>query len=630
MAIEKVLGMWWCTSSDAFTYKVGRSRNDRALWQGQPYPTKREVLRVLGLIANFLMVLKILLQEVWRSGNQWDDPISESSFEKWKRWLQVLLRVEQVTVPRCYRIRTSSSANYEVQLHTFVDGSENGFATAVYLRFVQKGIVECVLVSAKTRVAPLKFTSIPRLELQAAVFVAFRVSEILEITEINEWRLVPTKLNVADDATKWTGQPDMTANSRWFKEPDFLWRPEAEWPQPPTKSGSSTAELHPNLLIHYTASSKRCVNIVVHVYPFPANCKLQLQGKSIVTGHQQQKKLKKAESYLHRHAQLEAYQGEMTLLQQRTYQLTPVLDQRGVIVMKGRTRFCDFVTEDAKNPIILPRDHHLTTLIIAYYHQKYHHQNHEATINETRQKYKISRLRVCYAKVRRRSQQCKNDSSVPRPPIMADLPPARLAAFSRPFTHVGIDYFGPIGYVNGKRVEKRWAILATCLTIRAQGRRKALNLAAICPTKKPTDEVLQSLLTEIKNVVNSRPLTRVPVDDESDPALTPNHFLLGSSNGTKPLTVNDDSGIVLHQGWRVSQTLVNQFWRRWLTNYLPEITRRTKWFIHTKPVCAGDVVVIVDPKLPRNCWPKGKIIETCNTRDGQIRSATVRTVNGMY
>ncbi|XP_058816141.1 uncharacterized protein LOC131679426 [Topomyia yanbarensis] len=791
MAPEKVLGMWWCTSSDAFTYKVGWSRHDRALLEGQRYPTKREVLRVLmtifdplGLIANFLMFLKILLQEVWRSGVQWDDPISESSFEKWKRWLQVLPRVEQVTVPRCYRIRTSSSANYEVQLHTFVDASENGFAAAVYLRFVQNKIVECVLVSAKTRVAPLKFTSIPRLELQAAVvgarlarsigeslsipisnrffwtdswdvmcwinsdhrrysqFVAFRVSEILEITEINEWRWVPTKLNVADDATKWTGQPDMTPDSRWFKGPDFLWRPKAEWPQSPAKSGSTIAELRPNLLLHYTvpeavidvnkfSSWKRLVNIVGYVYRLPANCKLQLQGKPIVSGPPTTEELKKAESYLHRHAQLEAYQEEVTLLRRaqefpekprkqipknsELYQLTPVLDQRGVIRMKGRTRFCDYVTEDAKNPIVLPRDHHLTTLIIAYYHQKYHHQNHETTINEIRQKYKISRLRVCYAKVRRQCQRCKNDNSVPRPPIMADLPSARLAAFSRPFTHVGIDYFGPMEVVVGRRVEKRWGMLATCLTIRAihielvhslstdscimalrsfiarrgsprmiysdrgtnfVGASRELrnaesainqqaimaefvssetkwlfnppasphmggswerlirtvkkNLAAICPTKKPTDEVLRSLLTEIENVVNSRPLTHVPIDDESDSALTPNHFLLGSSNGTKPLTVNDDSGIVLHQGWRASQALVNQFWRRWLTDYLPEITRRTKWFIHTKPVCVGDVVVIVDPKLPRNCWPKGKIIETCKSRDGQIRSATVRTVNGVY
>lgn len=49
---------------------------------------------------------------------------------------------------------------------------------------------------------------------------------------------------------------------------------------------------------------------------------------------------------------------------------------------------------------------------------------------------------------------------------MVDLPPARLAAFTRPFTHVGIDYFGPIEVAVGRRVEKRWGMIVTCLTVR--------------------------------------------------------------------------------------------------------------------------------------------------------------------
>ncbi|XP_058467437.1 uncharacterized protein LOC131439240 [Malaya genurostris] len=791
MGTEKVLGMWWCTTSNTFTYRVGWSRLDRALLEGRRHPTKREVLRVLmtifdplGLIANFLMFLKILLQEVWRSGVQWDDPIDELSYEKWKLWLKVLPEVEKVSVPRCYRVLTSLSARMEIQLHTFVDASENGFAATVHLRYVQNGMVECNLVSAKTRVAPLKFTSIPRLELQAAVigtrlartieeclstpiskryfwtdswdvicwinsdhrrysqFVAFRISEILELTEINEWRWVPTKLNVADDATKWVGRPNMTPENRWFKGPEFLQRPEEEWPKFPTRKSSTTAELRPSLLLHYItpdaiiivnkySSWKRLVNVVARVYRFPANCHRKQQGKPIVTGPLTTEELQTGECYLYRRAQIEAYPEEIAILlkaqeypeeprkqipkNSELYQLSPVLDRYGVVRMQGRTRHCVYATEDAKNPIVMPRDHYITTLIIAYYHNKYHPQNHETTVNELRQKYKIARLRVCYAKVRRQCQRCKNDSAVPYPPIMADLPPARVAAFSRPFTHVGVDYFGPMEVVVGRRVEKRWGMLATCLTIRAihielvhslntdscimalrrfiarRGTPKVLfsdrgtnfvgasrelreaegtinqqkimeefvstetqwlfnppaaphmggswerlirtvkkNLASICPTKKPTDEVLRSLLTEIESVVNSRPLTHVPIDDESDPALTPNHLLLGSSNGTKPLSVNDNSGLALKQGWRTSQTLANQFWKRWLTDYLPEITRRTKWFVHTRPVRKGDIVVIVDPKLPRNCWPKGKVIDTCVSKDNQIRSATVRTASGVY
>lgn len=78
------------------------------------------------------------------------------------------------------------------------------------------------------------------------------------------------------------------------------------------------------------------------------------------------------------------------------------------------------------------------------------------------------------------------------------------------------------------------------------------------------------------------------------------------------------------------QVQANRFWKRWVADYLPEITRRTKWFTDTKPIEINDLVVVVDPKLPRNCWPKGRIICTHPGRDGKPRSATVRTANGIY
>ncbi|XP_062703593.1 uncharacterized protein LOC134286045 [Aedes albopictus] len=519
LATEKVLGMWWCTSTDTFTFKICRNRYDEGLLSGQRCPTKREILRVLmtifdplGLVAHFLMFLKILLQEVWRSGVQWDEPIQDVAFEKWKQWLQILPQVEQTSIPRCFRIHTSLDGSYDMQLHVFVDASENGFAAGAYLRFHKNDVVECTLVAAKTRVAPLKFKSIPKLELQAAVigtrlakmisesltipissrifwsdsrdviywinsdhrrysqFVAFRVSEILETTEINDWRWVPTKHNVADDATKWVGWPDLSPDSRWFKGPDFLWRASSDWPRAPFNVSSTITELRPNLLAHFKvpepiinvgdfSSWKRLLRVTTFVFRFPANCRRKLQKLPTVTSPLATVELVEAEAYLQRLAQIDSFREEIAILrkaqesqnEQTTplppksvlYQLSPFLDARGVLRMRGRTRMCQYTTEDSKHPVVLPRDHHITTLIIAYYHEKYHHCNHETVINELRQKYCISRLRVCYGKIRRRCQRCKNESAIPRPPIMAELPPARLAAFTRPFTHVGIDYFGP-------------------------------------------------------------------------------------------------------------------------------------------------------------------------------------------
>ncbi|XP_055527350.1 uncharacterized protein LOC129719971 [Wyeomyia smithii] len=778
LSAEKVLGMWWNTTLDFFTFKIGWTRYDATLLKGTKRPTKRGVLRILmsiydplGLIAHFLSYLKFLLQEIWRSGVDWDEEINDDAVTKWQGWLNVLPQVENVKIARCYFPSFPVSEADEIQLHTLVDAGKNGMAAVSFLRTIKDGKIHCSLVASKTKVAPLKLTSVPRLELHAAVigtrlsltlldtlsigitkkfywsdsrdvlcwinsdhrrysqFVGFKVTEILEATEASEWRYVPSKLNVADDATKWAGCPDLSAESRWLNGPDFLWTTTDAWPQISIRNDSTNVELTANCLIHCTipepfikvenfSSWNHLKRVSAWVLRFPTNCRSKRRKEPMLTRELTKRELCCAETHLLLIAQRVGYPQEWFALCNATksdralvkssplYKLMPCLDENGLMRMRTRIGACQFATNDAKKPIILPRKHHITALIVSHYHEKYHHHYHETVINEIRQKFQISRLRPCYFQARRNCQRCKNDQTSPKPPIMADLPPGRLAAFSRPFTHVGIDYFGPIEVVVGRRVEKRWGTLATCLTVRAihieivhslttsscimaiqnfiarrgqprniysdrgtnfVGAQRELqqlnesidhdlimreftntetewvfnppqaphmggswerliravkvNMMTVIATKRPR---------EIENTVNSRPLTHVPVDDDSGPALTPNHFLLGSSNGVKPLVTLDSSGRVLKQNWCCSQIIANQFWKRWVNDYLPEITRRSKWFHPVKPIVAGDVVVIVDPKLPRNCWPKGKIISATPSRDGQVRVATVRTANGVY
>ncbi|XP_070136096.1 uncharacterized protein [Drosophila bipectinata] len=119
-------------------------------------------------------------------------------------------------------------------------------------------------------------------------------------------------------------------------------------------------------------------------------------------------------------------------------------------------------------------------------------------------------------------------------------------------------------------------------------------------------------------IVNSRPLTYIPLEDENEESLTPNHFLLGSSTGRGPTI------------WMESQQLADSFWRRWLQEYLPVITRRTKWCEKAKPLVEGHIVYVCDPGQPRSQWPKGRILKVNLSSDGQVRSAAVRTQSGVY
>ncbi|XP_058449230.1 uncharacterized protein LOC131429196 [Malaya genurostris] len=96
LATEKVLGMWWDTVSDTFTFRIPK-RCRQELLSGEQAPTKREVLRTLmsvydplGLLANVLMFIKVLLQDIWRSNIDWDEMITGQQLTKRKTWLSVL------------------------------------------------------------------------------------------------------------------------------------------------------------------------------------------------------------------------------------------------------------------------------------------------------------------------------------------------------------------------------------------------------------------------------------------------------------------------------------------------------------------------------------------------------------
>ncbi|XP_055614693.1 uncharacterized protein LOC129761014 [Uranotaenia lowii] len=799
---EKVLGMWWNTANDSFMFKIS-PRFDEDLLEGRRKPTKREVLRTLmlifdplGLVGHFLMFLKCLLQEIWRTSIGWDDPIGDEQFQKWTRWLNVLPQITTLKIPRCYRAVVSLSPDTNVQLHTLVDASENGMAAVVYLRFEKNGNIDCTITCSKTRVSPLKFLSIPRSELQSSLigarlaktvcenisfkvdqrffwtdsrnvlswmsadhrrysqFVSHRVSEILELSELSEWHWIPSKLNVADEGTKWKKNPDLSSTCRWFQGPPFLRLPSSQWPLPEEPIEQTEIELRAHLLCHAASPDKsviptqkfsswnkllRCTSFIFRYISNLNSCRLNRKSStghltdaelraSCTTGPLTKAELQRSEIYLFRYAQ-EVYKHEIEILSNHKvgilernipknsplHKLNPFLDDNLLLRVSGRTLACEFASFDVSNPIILPRSDHITTLIVRYFHVRYHHQNHQTVVNELRQRYHIGGLKALYKTVRKNCQMCKNDSATPQPPLMSDLPLCRLAAFNRPFSYIGIDYFGPMIIKNGRKQEKRWGVLATCLTIRAVhlqlvrslttdscilairnimcrrgvpitiysdrgtnfiGADKELkrtlenvnqdrlmeefvtsetqwsfnppasphmggawerlvrsvktNLAKLKPNHAPTEEILENMLIEIENVINSRPLTYVPTDDDSSPVLTPNHFILGSSNGLKPFVPFDDSALALKKGWQLSQLMANVFWKMWVHDYLPTLTRRSKWFSEVKPIEVGDITVIVDPNLPRNCWPKGRVIRTIASPDGRTRKAVVQTISGIY
>lgn len=116
--------------------------------------------------------------------------------------------------------------------------------------------------------------------------------------------------------------------------------------------------------------------------------------------------------------------------------------------------------------MILPKDHPVTQLLIAQDHRKNGHVGPEHVLANLREKYWILNGRAAVRYLLRRCFFCKIKRALRRYPLMADLPPGRLAGEEPPFSNCGVDLFGPIFIKEGRKRLKRWGVLYTCLTVR--------------------------------------------------------------------------------------------------------------------------------------------------------------------
>ncbi|XP_055633820.1 uncharacterized protein LOC129774148 [Toxorhynchites rutilus septentrionalis] len=466
-ATERVLGIIWCPHEDVFTFSTNFRKELLPYLINDQRPTKRIALRCLmslfdsslGFLSPFTIHGMIALQSLWRTDCDWDQKIDDESYTRWSQWISRLPMVEEVKIPRCYLQGASPKVYEDLQLHVFVDASEQAYVMAI------------------TKVAPLKLMSIPRMELMGAVlgarllnsvegnhelkvmkctlwtdsqnvlswirsdqrkhkpFVAFRIGEILQETKIDEWRWVPSKYNVADMLTKWGKGPCFDSDGPWFAGPQFLQQPEEIWPIQKTPAPNTKTELRACHMFHTSKAYEPIIDVsrfsrwnvllrtICCVYRFFSNCRRWIDRTPIEVIPDATERMRKfvirdvnysivplkqeeyeiAEVLLWKMAQRETFACEVAItLKNRQltsenwipieknsaiYHCKPFLDECDVLRMDGRTKYADFIPYDTRFPIILPRDHEITDLLLAEYHRRYGHANRETTFNEIRQRY---------------------------------------------------------------------------------------------------------------------------------------------------------------------------------------------------------------------------------------------------
>ena len=271
LPVNCALGVRWYVEKDKFGFKV-TSRGS--------LDTRRKVLSFifsiydpLGIMAPLLLQVKKFLQELCKLQFGWDDLIPQENFPSWKQWLEYLSNIENLTVSCC--LKPENFGNLcSAQLHHFSDASEDGYGAASYLRLESTSEnFHCALLLGKSRVAPLKTITIPRMKLKAATvginlhkllskkleipihqmvfwtdstiviqyiqneakrfqtFMANHLCLVHNVLLSMQWKYVPSESNPADHASHGIKATDRDYLDHWLNGPSFLWENEY-WPQP--------------------------------------------------------------------------------------------------------------------------------------------------------------------------------------------------------------------------------------------------------------------------------------------------------------------------------------------------------------------------------------------------------------
>ncbi|KAF7641096.1 hypothetical protein LDENG_00294180, partial [Lucifuga dentata] len=375
---------------------------------------------------------------------------------------------------------------------------------------------------AKSRVAPIKVTTVPRLELTAAVvsvavsntlkeelgladideyfwtdskvvlgyinnearrfhtFVSNRIQKIHLSTSPQQWRYVPTDKNPADLASRGSSASELLT-SNWFTGPQFLWEMEiAPAAKVITEIPIGDPELKKVQTLNVQATeqvslSDRLSKFSSWYKATQAVARLLRRVKSDKsTGHSTVQERKDAQCIIIRNLQRQVYPEEIKLLskgtqlpsQSKLYQLDAFLDQDGILKVGGRLKNASLPTSQ-KHPVILPKDHHISRMIIAHCHEQVRHQGKCLTINEIRSNgYWIPGMNRTIAAYVRQCVNCQKLRGSAEEQRMADLPLEHVSP-SAPFTYCGMDCFGPFLTKQGRKVHKRYSLLFTCLCCRA-------------------------------------------------------------------------------------------------------------------------------------------------------------------
>ncbi|XP_037929297.1 uncharacterized protein LOC119663766 [Teleopsis dalmanni] len=740
----KTLGLTWYTKSDSFGYSVNVTCDNHHYTKRLMLSDISKLFDPLGFLAPVIIRGKMFLQQLWRTGSDWDDPLSIEMANIWHNFRIDLQQLHHIRIPRWINT-TSTSA---IELHAFGDSSNQAYAAAVYAKTTIGTTSFVNLLISKTKVAPLKETSIQRLELCAALlaakllhkvkgtfkcqpsrcilwtdntttlwwirtdpgklkqFVANRVSQIQSMTNIEDWRYIATKDNPADCASRGSTVLQLKDNLMWWYGPSWLRLNEKMWPNhqinhtadslPEKKEiNSLTTQLSTEVweIFGRYATLDKLLVVVAQCLRFIHMCQKRMRrDESFCTWQERYTVLKKLVTIVQRTEFTNDYaalrKGNPINKSSKLFKLNPKLDSDGIMRLNGRLQNAN-IPSDERCPMILPKCHDFTTLIINHAHSRTLHGGTQTTLAYMRRQFWVIEGRSAVKRVINKCITCFRQACRPQAQLMGNLPPARCN-ISQPFMHTGVDYAGPFNVRatrgRGHRTYKGYVALFICFITRAihlelvsdmtsetflAALKRFVSVRGICsdmyidrgtsfvgadalmkdeiklfkkqieagsvfastvginwhfiPLAAPHFGGLWEAGVKIENCLNSRPLTALSDDPTDLSALTPGHFLIGRAPAAVPEPNLLNTKIGVLFRWKMLSQMYQDFWRRWSQEYLTQLHARNKWTKSQTNVATGQLVLLRDERLPPSSWLLGRIIQVHPGTDGAVRVVTIQT-----
>ncbi|XP_018398110.1 PREDICTED: uncharacterized protein LOC108776097 [Cyphomyrmex costatus] len=555
-SVSRVLGINWNSSSDTFRFLIEpQSSPVRQITKRSILSEIAQLFDPIGFLGPAIVIPKLLMQEMWQLGIHWDESVPLSIYSKWSVFRSQFVELNNLSIPRC----VGSLDDGAVQLHGFCDASQRAYGACIYIRSrdSQSGFSVNLLCS-RTRVAPLKAVSLPRLELCAAlllsqllnkvrasvdlqsveiflwsdsmvtlhwissisrkwgVFVANRIGEIQGLTQRSNWRHVPSSANPADLLSRGVQPRDLLNSSLWWRGPEFLMLDSDSWPScdlsieecdVPKLKRSELQKLISapvvidgtllNLIDRFSNLNKICRIVAYCLRCFKSRSRVCAGAGLVVSHHETSAAL----NALCRIVQGCVFCNEITLLikgaplgSSPLVSLSPFLDDQGLLRVGGRLKNSQ-LTYDACHQILLPKNHRLTQLIIQQEHVRGLHAGLQGTIAAVRRRFWPLSVRSITRKIIRNCITCFKCKPVVSEAKMGVLPPPRVTP-SRTFSNSGVDYAGPFIIREGKRRNARNSKAYACLFVCLAT--KAIHIELV------SDLTSDSFLASLKRFISRR------------------------------------------------------------------------------------------------------------------------------